>query len=267
MGSYGRQTFGQVGFPLSVAADLEDVDWKAGGITLDWSTVAAVSGSDVTWNDGNVVKVGAKALRYGQILTKITQAEQQTVTVANATGGTFTLDGVNPQTGAVGPTAALAYNVSAADMKTALEGIFGTGKVTVSLSTGVYTVTFSPTLGNVAQLTATDSTTGSGHAVTPATVSQGVASAGKFGPYDPAATDGRQTLTRGECFILNQSVYELDPLGGAISPVASDHPAVFDGGLAWKARILMTTGTHSLAAGPTVTEFEAAFPDVNYVEN
>jgi hypothetical protein len=81
-----------------------------------------------------------------------------------------------------------------------------------------------------------------------------------------AATDGRQTLTRGECYILNETCLEngvIPGLGGG----ASDHPAVFDGGPAWKARILMTAGAHSLAAGPTVAEFEAAFPRIDYVQN
>jgi hypothetical protein len=36
--------------------------------------------------------------------------------------------------------------------------------------------------------------------------------------------------------------------------------------LCWKARLLMTTGTHSLAAGPTVSEVEAAFPRVRYAQ-
>lgn len=45
--------------------------YKAGGVTVDWSTVPAVSGSDVTYEDGVVVKVGAKALRYGSILERL----------------------------------------------------------------------------------------------------------------------------------------------------------------------------------------------------
>lgn len=71
--TFGRQLLG-VKEPnaLTVLANLEDVDWKVGGITLDWSVVDVVAGSDVTLIDGNVVAVGQKALRYGQVLTKIT---------------------------------------------------------------------------------------------------------------------------------------------------------------------------------------------------
>jgi hypothetical protein len=41
-------------------------------LTLDWSTVAAVSGSDVTLNDGTIIPIGSKYLRYGQVITLIT---------------------------------------------------------------------------------------------------------------------------------------------------------------------------------------------------
>ena len=162
MSTYGRNVSSLVaGFPLQVLADFEDVDWKSGGITVDWSTVAAVSGTDVTLNNGDVIPVGAKYLRYGAVLTKITAS-------------------------------------------------------------------------------------------------------GKYGPYDPAAADGRQTLARGAAWVLNETVREHGAQGFDIS--ASDHPAVFDGGRVYKARVLMTTGTHSLAAGPTVTEFETVFPDIDYAE-
>jgi hypothetical protein len=66
----------------------------------------------------------------------------QTVTMT-ATGGTFTLAYKGQTTGAQ------AYNVSAANLQTALVGLttIGAGKATVALSGGVYTITLSPTLG------------------------------------------------------------------------------------------------------------------------
>ena len=159
--TFGRNVYGSTGFALSVLADYSDVEWKAGGVTIDWDTVDAVADDPVTFNDGSTVPVGAKALRYGQILCKITTS-------------------------------------------------------------------------------------------------------GMFGPHDPDASDGRETLARGDCFILDQTVFEQNPLGG-LTPLPSNHPAVFDGGTVWKARVLMTTDTHSLADGPTVDEFETAFPDIHYV--
>lgn len=92
-----------------------------------------------------------------------------------------------------------------------------------------------------------------------------ITASGKFGPYDSAAADGRQLLAKGAAYILNQTVLEHNPLGFDVAP--SDHPAVLEGGLCWKARILMTTGAHSLAAGPTVAEAEAVFPRVRYAQS
>lgn len=56
--------------PTRVSAD-GSPEYKTGGITIDWTTVAAV-GSDTTLPDGGVVLSGQKYLRYGQVMTKIT---------------------------------------------------------------------------------------------------------------------------------------------------------------------------------------------------
>ena len=93
---------------------------------------------------------------------KVNFTDIQTLTVT-ATGGTFTLTYKGQTTGAQ------AYNVSAANLQTALEGLstIGAGKVTVSLSSNVYTITLSDTLGvheafsvNTASLTGGSATLG-----------------------------------------------------------------------------------------------------------
>lgn len=104
-------------------------------------------------------------------------------------------------------------------------------------------------------MTATDDFTGG---TTPsadtATTTPGVGT-GKYGPYDPSATDGRQTLTRGKCFIMHRTWLQTDP--------KSDHPPTVEGGLLWRARLLVTdSAAGSLATGPTMTNFLAAFPRV-----
>jgi len=71
MSTYSRYTTETVGRSIKVSADGKP-EYKAGGVTIDWSTVAAVTGSDVTLLDGLVVKVGEKYLRYGQVLVPIT---------------------------------------------------------------------------------------------------------------------------------------------------------------------------------------------------
>jgi hypothetical protein len=57
--------------PVRVSADGSPL-YKAGGVTIDWTTVVAVAGSDVTLPDGDVIRIGQKYLRYGQVITKIT---------------------------------------------------------------------------------------------------------------------------------------------------------------------------------------------------
>lgn len=166
MPTYGRQELTlQLGYELAVSADGYP-EWKAGGVTIDWATVAAVAGTDVTLLDNQVVKVGEKALRYGVVLTKITAS-------------------------------------------------------------------------------------------------------GKFGPFDTAATDGRQTLTRGECYVVNTTTREIEPLKALGASLATDHPGVIEGGLVWYAKLLIGSAVNELGgpAGPTVANFNAAFPRMRYVKN
>ena len=159
MSTYGRQILSKTGRDVMVLADLQDAQFKVGGITRDWAAYTA-AGADATLPDQTQVKAGEKVVRFGQIECEITAT-------------------------------------------------------------------------------------------------------GKYGPYDPAANDGRQNLVRGKCFVNNRTVKE-NGFGANINIGATDHSQVFDGGTAWKPRILMTAGSASLAAGPTVAAFEAAFPRIAY---
>jgi hypothetical protein len=68
-----------------------------------------------------------------------------------------------------------------------------------------------------------------------------ITASGKFGPYDAAtpATDGRQTLTNGDCYIIDETVVMSDP--------KSDYPIAIDGGRVFADRISDITGNPSLA--------------------
>jgi hypothetical protein len=153
MATFGRNVFETVGKSIQVTADGRP-EMKVAGVSVDWSVVAAVAGSDVTWLDGVTIKVGEKGLRYGQVLTRITAS-------------------------------------------------------------------------------------------------------GKYGPYDFAAADGRQTLTPGDCYVVNESFREDE--------AASDHPPVLYGGHVFKGRLIATAGTHSLTNGPTYTELLAVLPRLQFV--
>jgi hypothetical protein len=80
-----------------------------------------------------------------------------------------------------------------------------------------------------------------------------ITATGYYGPFDPAAGDGRQTLARDKAYIVNESMRQDDR--------ASDHPPALYGGLCYQGRIIQAgTGTASLAAGPTLAALQAAFP-------
>lgn len=161
-------------------------------ITLDLSAFS----EDVHWVEGTALQP-MRRLKSGLPLGKITASglyapygaatnEVQTVTVTGSpTGGTFTLTW-NSQT-----TAAIAYNATAATVRTELEGLsnIAPGDVTVTGSAGgPYTVTFGGAyLGdNTAQMTATASLTGgTTPGVTVATTTAGGAA---------TATDGTEVF-------------------------------------------------------------------------
>jgi hypothetical protein len=69
--SFGRRSVDTAGRSIQVSADGKP-EMKSVGLTVDWSLVGAITGSDVTWLDGVTVKVGEKALRYGQVLCLVT---------------------------------------------------------------------------------------------------------------------------------------------------------------------------------------------------
>lgn len=265
MSTFGRQVLTKTGRDVRVLADYQDAQMKVGGITIDWSAVAA-AGADVVLPDQTPIKTGEKYLRYGQIMTKITTSEVQTVDLSgddDPTGGTFSLTVLGQL------LSGLAWNIAAVDLQAAIRAIDSpyASRVTVTKSGFVYTVNFPADAGNVAAIvgdtTGLTGGVGDTFAITVTTTTAGIAGGGKFGPYDSSASDGRQTLSRGNCYVLNHTVKELGSIPG-LNNAPTDHPQVFDGGTVWKDRVLMTTGAHSLAAGPTVTEFESAFPRIGY---
>lgn len=94
-----------------------------------------------------------------------------------------------------------------------------------------------------------------------------ITASGKFGPYDSAAGDGRQTLTRGECFLVDETILEYGGTGPQTG-AQRDQFGVIEGGSVWFDRILQVgTGTASLAAGPTLANLNTAFPRLSYVKN
>lgn len=160
MSTFGRRVLGQTGHMVQVSAD-EEAEMRAGGVTMDWATVAAAT-ADTTTTDQTLVRAGQKFLRFGQVICLITAS-------------------------------------------------------------------------------------------------------GMFGPFDPAASDGRQSLGRGKTYIVNETT--LMDIGTFIPAGASDHPPALEGGKVWKDRIIATNGTASLAAGPAFADLEVAMPLLSYVQS
>lgn len=75
-----------------VLANTNSARSKVGGLTIDWSTVAAVSGSAVTL-DGQVIPIGKKYLPYGTVLVQITASRLYGPAATNAGGATAASDG------------------------------------------------------------------------------------------------------------------------------------------------------------------------------
>lgn len=252
--------YGQ-GLSTRVSAD-GNPKYKAGGVMIDLTTVPAASVTDTTLLDGSIVKAGQQYMRFGQILTKVTKTEVQTLT-STATGGTFTV--TVPSLGVA--TSAIAYNATGATIQGVLRTATGNSSLTVTGSaSGPWVVTFPAALGNVGTITI-DNTSATGGTVTVATTYAGE-SYGKFGPYDPAATDGRASLVRGEAFILDETWYYY-PAGSSLLSAPNDFiGGVFEAGDVWYDRIIQSgVATHTLALGPTLAEFETLFPRISYYKN
>lgn len=246
---------------------------KPGGITIDWANTVAALGADATNPDGSVIKSGLKYLRYGQVVCKITGGTN-TLT-STATGGTVTLTVTTSSPIAGAPsqtTAAIAFGATAAQVATAI-GLLtnvGAGNVTGTggaLGSAPVTLVFASLLGTVSIAIGTNSLTGGsltiGASLTAATNTQGL-----FGPYDPAASDGRQLLNRGDCYVLDETVLQYGLAGSTLSAQNDQVGCAIEGGLIWIDRILQSgTVAHTLALGPTLAEFLAAFPTFRLAKN
>jgi hypothetical protein len=87
-----REVISTGGRGVQVSAD-NNPRWKAAGLTLDWSTVTAVS-EDTTLADGTVVKNGDKYIRYGTTLSKITSGGKYGPVDTGASDGRETVTAV-----------------------------------------------------------------------------------------------------------------------------------------------------------------------------
>jgi hypothetical protein len=81
---------------------------------------------------------------------------------------------------------------------------------------------------------------------------------GMYGPFASGAADGRQTLTRDQCFIINETILQNGPNG--VSVVSTNQRGVFDGGKVFGQRL----GVGG-AGPPTLAALEAVLPRLQIV--
>lgn len=79
---------------------------------------------------------------------------------------------------------------------------------------------------------------------------------GKYGPYEPAATDERADAVRGSLYILNWTVRADDDH-------ADNPPGVFDGGRVYPARLKAVTAGAYAATDAWTADVQAALPRVS----
>jgi hypothetical protein len=125
---------------MSVAKTTDTSTSKVWTLTFQ-GTLAGVDQSQLTINTSGLMNgMGAPFTKIETTQTTgyAARDEIQTVTLTSATGGTFRL-AYRGQT-----TAPLAYNASAATVDSALEALstVGSGAISVSLASSVYTITF-----------------------------------------------------------------------------------------------------------------------------
>lgn len=274
--NYGVQSINKTGYAVRVSADGHP-SWKIGGITLDANVLPTNgTGSDLILTlDQTAVKNGNAYLLLGTVMCRITTGEIDVFTNnGSPTGGTFTISvaaGGTTQT-----TTALAFNAAAATtVQTAIQALsnVGAGNATVTGSAGgPYTITYASSLGTVVTTGSGASLTGGTAPLAP-TITSNLAGGqtGAFGPYLSSATDGRQSLNRGDCYILDETW--LDYPAPAFGQSGTAHPAVFDGGAIDINKIVLSggQGTNSLPAGypagPSLSAFLTAFPAIRPVND
>lgn len=143
----GRNVLLQTGIPITVSAS-DDAQFGMVGNTIDWNLVVALS-APYTDPSGVFVPSGAKMLRYGQVMTFASgNTASNTLTLYNTpTGGTFTVTVATPD-GVQQTTNPLAYNVSTANLVTALLGLPNVGVGVTGTPGTTYNIALPTSLSN-----------------------------------------------------------------------------------------------------------------------
>lgn len=95
-----------------------------------------------------------------------------------------------------------------------------------------------------------------------------ITASGKFGPYDPAAADGRQLMAPGNIFVLDETVTEFSAGIQQLSVRQDQVGLCIEGGAVWIDKVLHSgVAAASLALGPTLATLLAALPRLRPVRD
>lgn len=216
--------------------------YKVGGLTLDWGTVLAAVADATDALTGDITKAGQKTIRFGTILCRINAttfggvvgkyAPYSAPMTADALNGALAVGGTTA-TLTTGPAAGI---INPGDWLTIAAGAGGTIETiqVKSYVVGTKVVTFNTALAQI-------------HGDT-AAVTKG--------------DDGRQTLRRGECFVLDNTIIQGQTLDGLRAG------GCFDGGCTvYLERVARDYGSYGVPANPTRAILEAGFPDLTWLIN
>lgn len=227
--------FGQVPYPAGVNTFGREVSviangpvrYKVGGCVIDWTNIQPAASQTTIPQSGRVIRQGDHYLRFGTVLCRLTATGK--FVPFSAPMAPTTLNGA-VVAGARTANLTSASNVNPGDtLRIAAGG--GTLEDIVVQGVNGAVVTFATAL----QFNHADTT-----AVT-------------------KPDDGRQTLRRGECYIMDHTVVLEQDL------MSDQAPAVFDGGTVYLARVASDFGSGGVATNPTRSQLEAAFPGVTWV--
>jgi hypothetical protein len=230
--AYGPTNLGRV---VGCLADAEQVRWKVGGAAIDTTAYTPLAADYTIPGSGEVIRAGNAYFRYGQVFSRINTG------TAWSAGGKIGLfvpwsPAMTATTVASGGTVLGVYTLTLAAVTNINPGDIltvdtaGQQELLQVLSVSGSVVTF---------VTATTKTHANGVAVT-------------------KVDDGRQTLRRGESYILNHTRTMKDDI------FSDQGIGFFDGGTAYINRIA-SDYSGGVATNPTRAQIEAAFPDLSWV--
>ncbi len=282
---FGPKTIYDMGLGMPLSAD-GNPEYKVGGVTLDWNvfpanadtllvadpTIAPTVNPSTT---GGTIPAGTYNVGYSyKNANGETAISPLTPVVLTSSTSSLTASAPTLPPPSTGTRWYITSNVTPAQANEFLQAdvYYNNVSVTVFTNSGTTPVSSNTTGANTVLTTQYSGTTiPNDNVIVPQglkyvpfglvlariTASGGAGTVGKYGPYDTGASDGRQTLTRGQCFFANYSTVQNDPH-------ADYCPGVFEGGLIYIARVkVLSSGAFVNTWNSTIA---AAFPRIRVVD-